>query len=385
MAMNSEGINKVLVISRFYAPVQNTRAVQAERVVQALRDTGLDVRVISDGAGGKLNRTIAEAGLYLNWAGLAWQGARQSRKKALQGGWRPDCVLSMSTPFDSHLLGYDLAKDLDVPWAVFLSDPWPIWTAPGPYAGSRKGLYRRLQFRCGERLLERCDALLAPTLEQIELQRQVYPALIEKPGIETLHCASVESPSAPADETAGIFHIGQITPERCSAALIDGIKTMAASLQGEKDVLTFVGNVADEIKQALSDEDEQGAVVFNSPVSSERSLELTRSAKALLLVEADMSRSPFLPSKITDYAAAQRHIIVVSNADSAMSRVVGGHTGVHCVPHNAKLIAEQLVAAYQQPQVAPRDLAAVFSPDKVASSYVDGMVLALQRFSACRK
>ena len=97
MAMNSEGIDKVLVVSRFYAPMDNTRAVQAERVVQALRDAGPDVRVISDGSAGKLNRSIAEAGLYLNWAGLAWQGARQSRKEVLQGDWRPDCVLSMST------------------------------------------------------------------------------------------------------------------------------------------------------------------------------------------------------------------------------------------------------------------------------------------------
>jgi hypothetical protein len=380
--LTADSIKKVLVVARFYAPMQNTRAVQAERVVQALRDNGLDIRVISDGSGGKLNRLVAELGLYLNWVDLAWQGARQSRDEALQGDWRPDCVLSMSTPFDSHLLGNDLAQLFDVPWAAFLSDPWPIWTAPGPYAGSNKGLYRRLQFRCGERLLGQCDALLAPTLEQLELQREVYPILADTPGVETLHCASAENPSTPGNATAGIFHIGQITPERCGEALINGIKTMADSLRGDTDVLTFVGDVADGIKQALSDEEQQGIVAFPPPVSSERSQELMRSAKALLLIEADMDASPFLPSKITDYAAAQRPIIIVSNANSAQVRMMRGHTGVYCVPHNADLIAETLVVAHKRPLQPTSNLAAMFAPDVVAARYADGLRLAQGHYGA---
>jgi hypothetical protein len=378
--MNSDGINRLLVVSRFFAPMQNTRAVQAERVVRALRDSGLDVRVINDGQGGRVNRLIAETGLYLNWAGLAWQGARDSRKEALLGDWRPECVLSMSTPFDSHLLGHELAKRLGVPWAAFLSDPWPIWTAPGPYSGPNKGLYRGLQFRCGERLLGQCDALLAPTLEQIELQREVYPVLVDIPGVETLHCASAENLSAPANETAGIFHVGQITPERCSEALIDGIKSTAASLQGQKNVLTFVGNVADEIKQALSNEERRGIVVFHPPVSSERSQELMQSAKALLLLEADMAGSPFLPSKVTDYADSGRPILVVSNPDSALVRIAGGHTGVHCVAHEQGQIAEQLTALHRQPTRAATNFSAAFTAEKCAARYLEGLRSAAQQF-----
>ena len=107
-----------------------------------------------------------------------------------------------------------------------------------------------------------------------------------------------------------------------------------------------------------------------------------RSANALLIVEADADASPCLLAKSTDYAASQRPIIIVSNADSAQVRIMGGHAGVHCVPHNAKLIAEQLIAAHKQPLQAPTDLAAMFAPDEVAARYVDGMALALQDFSA---
>jgi hypothetical protein len=284
----------------------------------------------------------------------------------------------MSTPFDGHLLGRDLAKRFNVPWAAFLSDPWPIWTAPGPYAGSKKGLYRGLQFRCGERLLGQCDALLAPTLEQIELQREVYPVLAETPGVETLHCASTEDSSAPADETAGIYHIGQITPERSSKALIDGIKSMAASLPDEKDVLTFVGNTADEIKQALFEEAQQGIVAFHPPVTFERSLELMSSAKALLLIEADMDASPFLPSKITDYAAAQRHILIVSNDSSALNRIAGGYDGIQSVPHEAWGIAQQLIGLHRRPTGMATDMAAIFAPDKTAARYMEGLNSALE-------
>ena len=376
-------LQKVLVVARFYAPMQNTRAVQAERVVQALRESGLDVRVISDSSGGKLNRLIAEIGLYLNWVGLGWFGARKTGRTALLEDWRPDVVLSMSVPFDSHLLGYDLARRLDVPWAAFLSDPWPIWTAPGPYSEPNEGLYRSLQYRCGERLLGQCDALLAPTLEQIQLQRGVYPALADTPGVETLHCASAKSSATEEVAAKGIFHIGQITTERCSAALISGIKSMAASLESKKDVLTFVGSVADELKQALSEEVQLGIVTFLPPVSSERSQELMRSAKALLLIEADMDASPFLPSKITDYAAARRPIVIVSNDGSAVTRITSGHAGVHCVSHDPKLIAEQLIAAFGQSGNSSTELAAEFEPYKVTARYLEGLQFAVQhRFSS---
>jgi len=385
--MMGDSIRKVLVISRFHAPMRNTRAIQAERAVNSMRSSGLDVRVISEGTDsfssrGRFNRLIAEIGLYLNWTGLAWHGARKSRRKALQDDWRPDCVLSMSTPFDSHLLGYDLARSFGVPWVAFLSDPWPIWTAPGPYKKPGTSLYHRRQYRCADRLLRKCNALLAPTAEMLQLAREVYPGLAETPAVETLHCVSSESRPPAVIETTGIYHIGEIITERCSDELISAIKSMAKSLQGEKDVLTFIGKVVDEFKVALSEETQRGIVRFLPPVSLERSQELMRSANALLIVEADADASPCLLAKSTDYAAAQRPIIIISNADSAQVRIMGGHTGVHCVPHDAKLIAEQLVEAHKQPLEASTDLAAMFAPDKVAARYMEGLRLALEHYSA---
>jgi len=398
--MTQTEIRKVLVVSRFYPPMRNARAIQAERVVQAILHKKIDVRVISEASGisndrpkrypgldilrelrAKLNRMISDIGLFSNKPEVAWHGVGNSIDVTLSDGWRPDCVLSMSVPFASHLIGYEVSKKLGVPWAVFMSDPYPVWIAPGPYSKITK-LYGMRKKHYAARLLAKCDALLVPTTEMTQQLREVYPALGSVPAVETLHCAPPDHRLKETPESSAIYHVGEVSRERCSDALIDAIKSMSESMEGMRDALVFVGPVANSLRKALSNEAKLGFVRFDPPVDSERSREIMRSAKALLLIEADMHSGPFLPSKLTDYAATRRPILIISNNDSALVRVADGYEGIHCVPHDRQLILKELLSIYSEPGQGSAELAARFSPEEVAARYLQGFELAAQHFSA---
>lgn len=46
---------------------------------------------------------------------------------------KPDILLSVSSPFESHLVGYLLKRKCNIPWITFFSDPWPLEICPMPY------------------------------------------------------------------------------------------------------------------------------------------------------------------------------------------------------------------------------------------------------------
>ena len=397
--MRNTAIRRVLVVSRFYPPMMSARSIQAERAVEALRLQGIDVRVIADSGvhlgeskapavepqsgpkwRSKLNRSVAEIGLYFRLPRLSWPSAMSLLRQALKNNWRPDCILSMSVPSDSHMTGNRFAKYLRIPHALFLSDPFPIWIAPGPYSRAPNFLYSGLQLSVIKSLLGQADALLVPTKEMATLLRSTFSEIQDIPIVETLHCALPAFVPDEVETVPSIYHVGQLTAARCSPPFFSALRALAEKTNHSRDTIVFLGDVDASFRSAVADLEQSGFIRFDAPVSADRSREIMRRAKALLLIEADMEAGPFLPSKITDYAAAKRPIIIVSNPGSALDRLVANRTGVFTIPHDEDQILSALIKVIDADFDQQSDLQALFEPRFVGARYLEGLKAACEQY-----
>jgi hypothetical protein len=287
----------------------------------------------------------------------------------------------MSTTFESHLVADEVAKQRRLPHAMFLGDPFPMWIAPGPYANVPNRVYASLQMSVTKKVLRNADALLAPTKEIGQLLRSTFDEIQDIPFVETLHVAStdINEPEKPVGDS--IYHVGQITAARCSDPVFDAMRQLAEHTEHRRDTFIFLGEVDTGFRMAVADLEESGFIRFGGLVSPERSREVMRQAKALLLIEADMEAGPFLPSKITDYAAARRPVVIVSNPGSALERVVANQTGVLTVPHQADRILSALKAVLDPVFDQQPNFHKLFTPETVGARYLAGIKAACDRFT----
>jgi glycosyltransferase involved in cell wall biosynthesis len=332
----------------------------------------------------KFKRAIAEIGLYFRLPRLSWLRLPALLEQALQNDWQPDCVLSMSVPFDSHMIGNQIAKKLHAAHAMFLSDPFPIWIAPGPYSKRPNRMYAFLQMSVTKKVFRHADALLAPTEEMGQLLRSTFDEIQDIHFVETLHVASADINERETTVCDSIYHVGQISAARCSGPVFRAMRQLAEDTGHRRDTIVFLGEVDSSFRAAVADLEESGFIRFDGLVSPETSREVMRQAKALLLIEADMEAGPFLPSKITDYAAAMRPVIIVSNPGSALERIVANQAGVLTVPHEANRIFSALSAVMDPGFDQQSNFYSLFAPDSVGARYFEGIEAACDRFTRKR-
>jgi hypothetical protein len=112
-------------------------------------------------------------------------------------------------------------------------------------------------------------------------------------------------------------------------------------------------------------------------VPPQRAAEIMRAAQALLVVEADMPISPFLPSKFADYAHAKRPILAITPPVSAIRDYLAKYGGGKAISHNASEIAAAIRSVFSEKRCFDKDvtllreeqLSSAFSSDVVGATY----------------
>lgn len=338
---------RVLVVAGLFPPATGARAEQAGRLVDALRARGIDVRVCSvrgsrgasysaavRGLGArmltKLANFAAGCGVALNSAYIVAL-TRSWMDVSCDSLWRPDIVLSLSTPVESHTIGAYLAKKYICKWAVFFSDPWPLGLAPAPYKNS--SAFNDIAKHGLRRSLKNADLVVAPTREVATIMTDYYWSGLRIKSFEILHCAPATSASGLLVKTGTLVHAGDLTRERCSAEFIEGVRQVCMSISSVQPLFHFIGAVDALFSNALQAEISGGKIKLTKRMPINECLAECARSSAVLIVEADMNGSPFLPSKVADYSSLGVPVLAVTNEDSALVRVCGGSVGFEWVSH----------------------------------------------------
>ena len=364
---------KILAISKSFPPNGGARALQINKVLKAICQTGCEVHVIAGlssietsklsvtkdsfpytlryvpfdppGEGNTLvgrfwHRLLCE----LSSANPVYKWVRRAIDETMRTleSYKPDVVLTSSSPFESHLVGLHLKNRVGLPWVASFSDPWPPHTMPFPHNAYEMPILTGWQMFLLRSVLRKCDGIHMPNSEALELIGQKTQLSISEKCYSIPHVGSKVDIDSEQYEKGWLAHIGHLSRQRLSEPLLESVKVSASNYPKDFKGLLLVGTVCREF-HALAKKMNMGRLVkIMGSMSSEKAMLLAAESEALLVVEADMPRSPFLPSKFADYACVDRPIIAITPPISPIRKYLSACGGGYPVLHNTKEISNAI-------------------------------------------
>jgi hypothetical protein len=325
---------RILVISKLHPPGTSTRAIQVGRLLEAMRQQGAQITVITAQTdqeqastedvirlparrvsyGSRLITKVSrgiEFHVDMTNPFDRWTRAAVKHASGIIDRQRPDVLLTMSWPFNPHIVGLALHRAFPaLPWAAFLSDPFPVTLIGSYWKRYRVPLVSRHQRRCTKKLLHSADLLIMPNaLGPTVFSSLAAPELLNR--CLTLPHIGEEPASTATVEPGWLTHIGSLDPPRCCEPLLVAIKKLAACDASFKG-LRLVGTVSPKFVKQAERLGVRRLLDLVGTVSADEALRFAQRSQALLIIEADIPKSFFLPSKLADYAYVNRPIFAIT-------------------------------------------------------------------------
>jgi hypothetical protein len=364
---------KIILISHFFPPNPAARSLQIGKVKSAIESLGIDIRVIA-GSNKSNKDTIQWDQPHQNVYLVPYSSinigqsfsarllirvyrelmtinphnpwVRDVFKKALSLAkeFKPDLIMTSSTPFESHMVGLKLKKYFGLPWVASFSDPWPSAISPAPYNSYEIPGIKNFQMYYLRSVLSHCDAMHMTNMHAIKLTEQKTKVNLSQKGFSIPHIGSKNNnnDAAVKVDDGWLIHIGFLTRERVSPQLLEGIRTAVISNSNRFKGLLLVGKVSIEFKSLVDKMGMKDMVHYHGSVSQKDAMAIANRAIALLVLEADMPESPFLPSKFADYALVGRPIIAVTPKRSPIRQYLSRYGGGYAVSHDGKEISDAI-------------------------------------------
>lgn len=226
-----------------------------------------------------------------------------------RGSERYDTILSIS-PFHSvNTLAEDVKKRWQhIPWIACFYDPW----AHNPLETRKKievwnGSAEASVFCTADRIVQSSRIAIQQIHER-------YPGLAPGKLRHVRH--TFDSHLYPRRERAKndcftFRFVGTLFGRRSPEPLIAGLKALLERQPKFRSAFAveLVGSVEPGMRRRLATSTLASMVKCRPAVSYRRSLELMYDADALLLIEADVPDTPFMPSKLTDYLGADTPVL----------------------------------------------------------------------------
>lgn len=226
-----------------------------------------------------------------------------------------ELVFSFAKPMESNVIGAMLKKQCGVKFVSHFSDPW----YDNPYSNSKsKAVLKQESF-----VMQQSDRVIFTNLVQQQLVLEKYnrPDFVEK-SFSIPHCFDkTEYPAIKEKNNKFILsHIGAFYEQRnpqmlfeCLAEVLKNEKLKAriqVNLVGA--VNEYAGYDHHKIVEMLEKYSLSNIVKIIPSVEYAKSLEYMKNSDCLVAIDAKIEGSPFLPSKLADYAGSENAILAIT-------------------------------------------------------------------------
>lgn len=281
----------------------------------------------------------------------------------------PQLIYSRAFPPSSHLLALQLVRHYGVPWFLHLSDPWCESSLEPAFARSR--WHQLMERRC----LQAASRISFTSGITLDRYQQRYPALAERMVLDPNVYAesSLNAVRWSPGPRFRVVHTGSFTAERPVDPLLRALAAIPRQHPLFADLeLLQAGHSTPRSRRLIR---RAGPWIRDlGLLSAEQALELQRQADLLLAIDwcFDSARdSQYLLSKLTDYLALRRPVLVITHPEGASGRFVAAEGLGKAVAHaDADGIAAALIAYWQAWKAGERhrfELPAVSSAYAAAS------------------
>lgn len=390
---------RVLIIGKLFPPSKKARARQLGRVTEALAEAGCEVVVIAGFEGGEKPRRpfpvkyieskpapTGRTGRFASSLRNSFQRRDWWRRAGVVADnvireFQPDIILSSSSPYDSHYVALKIRQRNKIPWIAYFSDPWPPLIMPVPYRespGARGILKTFWEIFLTRKILRECDALVMTNQSALRLMEEEVGIAIGYKGFTIPHIGSgSDKISSPGNNQ--LVHIGELCRRRSLPELLEAVKRVAVEMPERFRGLLLVGDVCREFRDLIRRKEMEEIVEFTGQISSSRAREIAAESRALLVIEAKMEVSPFLPSKFADYARTGRPIIAITPPAGAIRDYLDKYGGGRAVRTDADEISGAIREAFQTDDAGftgigsggESPLSSPFKSENVAGLYLD--------------
>jgi glycosyltransferase involved in cell wall biosynthesis len=364
---------KILLISQSFPPNPGARALQIGKVKSAIESCGIDIRVIA-GLNTPDKGVIRQEQVQQNVQFVPYSlmnigqsfvarlftriyrelmvinphnpWVRNTFKQSLTlvKDFQPDLIMTSSTPFESHMVGLKLKKTLGLPWVASFSDPWPSSINPAPYNAYEMPVFKFFQMSYLRSVLNNCNAVHMTNAHALKLMERKSGVNLSRKIFSIPHIGSKSNMNAAAAkiDPGWLIHLGFLSRERVSEQLLEAIQTAVISNPDRFKGLFLVGKVSTEFKAMVDKMGMNNMIRYFGSVSQEDAMAIAQKASALLVLEADMPESPFLPSKFADYARVGRPMIAVTPERSPIREYLTQYGGGYAVTHDQREISHAI-------------------------------------------
>lgn len=253
-----------------------------------------------------------------------------------------DLVWSRFTPIAPHIVGLVIKKEFGLPWVGYFGDPW----INSPY---RQDNWEDIAY-IESLIVNNIDKLTFSNSRQVDWYTDRYQ-LSEK------DCTVVPNfinPSEvrevqPYSYDASFFHIvhlGNLYGIRSPKGVLSGIKMLPKGIKDEVKV-HFVGQTSrfDEMFEKYDFDD---TVVRVPRVPQSEAIARGKGSDALLLIDAPVRPSPFLPMKLIEYLFMNNPIVgATPKRGTAADVIQSSEAGVIAPPDEPQEICRKIVYCYK--------------------------------------
>jgi hypothetical protein len=338
---------KLLAVSFFYPPFAYPRSVQVARL---LRHTDASTALVcADEEGGRQDQTLepgAEDFLseclrvpfsvrkwrrlissvasrfrlplwnrvpddYRSWKPQAIKSIEDFLRRTR---YSPDVLVTFGQPMTDHLIGLELHRRHGWPWAAHFSDPW----VENPF-GRFDSLTKSFNAALERKVVEAASMLIFTSQETLELSMEKYTPEHHSKARVLPHSFSPGWNAATAsrrlESKITVRHLGELYGRRSPKPLLEALRLIYSSEPESLDDVRFelIGSTEEPVLRDSGFQHlPEGLVVVQPAVSYQESLSLMAASDGLLVIDAPMQRSVFLPSKLIDYVGAARPILGIT-------------------------------------------------------------------------
>lgn len=264
-----------------------------------------------------------------------------------------DLIFSTSSPYTSHLIGYELSQEFKIKWIADFRDPW-VSNAFVEYGSLTKKRHEKLESKIiknADKVISVSEPIVRDFINRYKNEEKNKFYIITNGYDENDFCNFSLEDKNKKDEFV-ILHNGSLygekrTPEKIFAAVENLINSN--KIPAEKVKFKFLGEIGSEHKKIVDYYENKypGMVECKDYVPHEESLrEMSKADALLLFIHEGKGTEGIYTGKIFEYIRAGKPIIALVPDGVARDLIISTNTGFVAYPSRVDEIEDSIYKSY---------------------------------------